>query len=152
MAKNKKRRLKPNLRPSTVNPIEKIEQLAQEYFLKRGGEILDFCIKTARSTLDIYHSETADYHRETDKLTVSASVATRATAQLARYRKEKLKLWDDCMECATEGLTTRAAPTNQPETAIVKAKDKTREPIPLREEPTVPNEPVPAQSAPALTG
>lgn len=150
MAKNKKRRLKPNLRPSTVNPIEKIKQLAQDYFLKRGGEILDFCIKTARITLDIYHQETAEYHRETDKLTVSASVATRATAQLARYRKDKLKLWDECIELATEELAPKAEPENQPETATVKPKNK--EPIPLREEPTVPIEPVPAQPAPALTG
>ncbi len=150
MAKNKKRRLKPNLRPSTVNPIEKIEQLAQEYFLKRGGEILDFCIKTARITLEIYHSETANYSRETEKLTVSASVATRATAQLARYRKEKLKLWDECMECAAEELAPKVEP--EPEETTTGIKVKKQEETPAKETSISPPEPIKQKPELAQTG
>ncbi|MEE9310883.1 MAG: hypothetical protein V3V10_00595 [Planctomycetota bacterium] len=151
MAKNKKRRNKVNVRAVKVqsSSFELIEERAQELYLKRGGELLDFCIKSARACLELFHLELEDYKPLDRKLTVSAGVAMRATAQLARYRREKVALWDDCIEYAREEY---AMPEPEVVEAATESENKVPDQVPPKAESTAPPESKISQPVPALTG
>lgn len=156
MAKNKKRRNKPNVRvikTQSKSQFETVEERAQELYLKQGGELLDLCIKSARACLELFHLELEDYTRGKNKLTVSAGVAMRATAQLARYRREKTALWNESVDFALDELAppepianSAKSPDRKPEQA---QPEQTPEKVKAEVEPATATKISPA---PALTG
>ncbi|MCF6227743.1 MAG: hypothetical protein L3J82_03620 [Planctomycetes bacterium] len=155
MAKNKKRRNKPNvrvIRTQSKSRFETVEERAQELYLKQGGELLDLCIKSARACLELFHLELEDYTRGKNKLTVSAGVAMRATAQLARYRREKTALWNESVDFALAELAPPeliAEPEQQEPEPEQTQPEQTPEKVKAEVEPAVATKISPV---PALTG